>query len=544
MAARLFYIPMSTPRTPDPQTSSTLPSTLPHLPLLVEVSHLTISRGQTALLKDVNWTVRPGEHWAVLGGNGAGKSTLLKAVLGLIWPDQAGGGRIVWSLGAGEEESPMAARAASMLISPQTQAWYAHNAGELSGEELLLCGLYGTPRIYRVVEAQDRAMARNLACQFNLDHLLDLSLETMSQGQLRRMLIASACLARPRILALDEAADGLDAAGRRDLFALLKQLAFQGLVLPGGVDSAPNPTPVTLLLAAHREEDLPGFITHVLYLKDGRVCAQKPANEQTGLLAESVTPVSVSKQPVTAEATKTSAFKTKNPTRKTSSGSASSPPPVLELLNVSVFLGRRLVLRNLNWRVAQGEHWAVTGPNGSGKTTLLRLIWGEIPAALGGELRWFGRSGPFNIPALRRRFGLVSDRVHQAMPPDLSAEDVVVSGFFGSIGLYEEPAPAMYAAVTDIMQRLDLEHLSGRLFGDLSFGEARRLLLARALAHKPTLLLLDEALSGLDATSREAFRRDLSQAAREGTVQVIQISHHPADFIAEIDNVLYLEPVA
>ena len=543
MATRLFCISMSTSRTPAPQASPALPSALPPLSPLVEASHLTISRGQTALLKDINWTVRPGEHWAVLGGNGAGKSTLIKAALGLIWPDQAGGGRIVWNFGAGAEESPLAVRAASMLISPQTQAWYAHNAGELSGEELLLCGLYGTPRIYRAVEAQDRTQARNLARGFNLDHLLDLSLEAMSQGQLRRMLIASACLARPRILALDEAADGLDAAGRRDLFALLEQLAGQGLAMPSEVDSTPSPAPVTLFMAAHREEDLPGFITHVLHLDNGRVCAQRPAGEQTNLLPEPATPISIPKPPATAEATKTSAFKTKNSTRKTNSGSAAYLPPMLELLNVSVFLGRRPVLRNLNWRVAQGEHWAVTGPNGSGKTTLLRLIWGEIPAALGGELRWFGRSGPFNIPALRRRFGLVSDRVHQTMPPDLSAEDVVVSGFFGSIGLYEEPAPAMYAAVADIMQRLDLEHLSGRLFGDLSFGEARRLLLARALAHKPTLLLLDEALSGLDATSREAFRRDLSQAAREGTVQVIQISHHPDDFIAEIDNILYLDLV-
>ena len=534
---------MPTPHAPDPRTSPALPSALPHLPPLIEANHLTISRGQTALLKDINWTVRPGQHWAVLGGNGAGKSTLLKAVLGLIWPDQAGGGRIAWNLGAGEEESPLAVRADSMLISPQTQAWYAHNAGELSGEELLLCGLYGTPRIYRAVEAQDRALARDLARQFSLDHLLDLNLEAMSQGQLRRMLIASACLARPRILALDEAADGLDAAGRRDLFALLEQLAGQGLALPHAAGSAPGPTPVTLLLAAHREEDLPGLITHVLYLEDGRVRAQGLADKQTSLLPEPASAISISKQPGTVKAAEIKEFQAKNSSRKTAAA-ASSPPPVLELLNVSVFLGRRPVLRNLNWRVVAGEHWAVTGPNGSGKSTLLRLIWGEIPAALGGEMRWFGRSGPFNIPALRRCFGLVSDRAHQAMPPDLSAEDVVVSGFFGSIGLYEEPTPAMYLAVADTMQRLGLENLSGRLFGDLSFGEARRLLLARALAHKPALLLLDEALSGLDAASREALRRDLSQAAREGTVQVIQVSHHPADFIAEIDNVLYLEPVS
>ena len=117
---------MPTRNTSFPQTS---PGLRPPLPALIEASHLTISRGRTALLKDINWTVRPGQHWAVLGGNGAGKSTLLKAVLGLIWPDQTDGGRIVWNLGAGEEESPLAVRAASMVISPQTQAWYAHNAG-------------------------------------------------------------------------------------------------------------------------------------------------------------------------------------------------------------------------------------------------------------------------------------------------------------------------------------------------------------------------------------------------------------------------------
>ena len=95
------------------------------------------------------------------------------------------------------------------------------------------------------------------------------------------------------------------------------------------------------------------------------------------------------------------------------------------------------------------------------------------------------------IASERNGRSLVSDRVQQAMPPDLPAEDVVVSGFFGSIGLYEEPTPAMYQAVTEVMQRLDLEHLSCRLLGDLSFGEARRLLQARALVHKPRLLLLD-----------------------------------------------------
>ena len=140
------------------------------------------------MLKNIDWTVRSGEHWAILGPNGAGKSTLLLAALGLIWPDQAGGGSIVWRPEGVEEKSPLAVRAASALISPQTQAWYVQNAGDLSGEDLLLCGLYGTPRLYRAATDEDRALVRTLAEDFKLSALLEMDLAAMSQGQLRRML--------------------------------------------------------------------------------------------------------------------------------------------------------------------------------------------------------------------------------------------------------------------------------------------------------------------------------------------------------------------
>lgn len=509
---------------------------LDHSSALINARHLTISRGRFVLLENINWVVRPGEHWAVLGGNGAGKSTLLQAALGLIWPDQVGGGRIVWHLSGQDEESPLAVRGASAIISPHTQAWYVDNAGDLSGEELLLCGLYGTPRIYRAVSKQDSDLARRFAAEFNLDDLLDVSLEAMSQGQLRRMLIASACLARPRILALDEAADGLDAGAREALFVLLGGLAGQGLagaVRERKMGAAPSGGPVTILMAAHREEDLPLFITHVLQLEAGRAGKQGPVGRQERLLPE---------RP--ASGLGPGRFSGREALPVAAVQQTAAAHPVLELCNVSVFLGRRPVLQGLNWRVDPGEHWAVVGPNGSGKSTLLRLIWGEIPAALGGELRWFGRIGPFNIPALRRKMGLVSDRAHQAMPADMPAEEVVLSGFFGSIGLYEEPTSEMYPAMADMLQRMELEHLSGRLFGSLSFGEARRVLLARALVHKPAFLLLDEALSGLDAKSHAAFLRDLSLAAQSRTTQIIQVSHHPHDFIAEIDKTLYLEALS
>ncbi len=509
------------------------PSLFP--PPLVSVEKLTITRGKNVLLKNINWTVRPGEHWAVLGGNGAGKSTLLEAVLGRIWPDQEGGGRIIWNLDGREERSPLPVRAVSAMISPKTQGWYLQNAAELSGEELLLCGLYGTPRIYRSIAAEDLAEVRARAEALGLSGLLSFPLEAMSQGQLRRMLIVSALLAGPRILALDEAADGLDTQGREELFALLDKLAASGEeIFPGG-------GAVTMLLAAHREEDLPPFITHALWLEEGRVRAQEAVSADAALLAP---------QTATYAFSVPSAAGFRRGRRQEGEVQSARPQeahpsgvPILELNNVSVFLGRRQVLRGLNWRVREGEHWAVAGPGGSGKTTLLRLIWGEIPAALGGKLLWFGRPGPFNIPALRRKIGLVSDRVHQSMPGDLLAEDVVVSGFFGSIGLYEEPTAQMYLAAEEMLRCFGLNYLAGRPFETLSFGEARRLLLARALVHAPALLLLDEALSGLDAGSRAAFLRDLSLAAQSRATQVIQVSHHPQDFIPEINNILRLEAI-
>ena len=490
-----------------------------HAPPLINVESLTITRGGGVLLKGINWTVRAGEHWAVLGGNGAGKSTLLEAALGRIWPDQESGGRIVWNLRGRSEASPLPVRAASAMISPKAQGWYLQNAGELSGEELLLCGLYGTPRIYRAATAADKEQVRGLAENLELGALLELPLEAMSQGQLRLMLIASALLPGPRILVLDEAADGLDAQGREALFALLKKLVEKGH--GQGAEG-----PVTLLMAAHREEDLPPFITHALWLEEGRARKQGPVSAAAELLApEAFASPSFSFQGSGAE----------NPLLP---GAA-----VLELDKVSVFLGRRQVLHNLSWRVEEGEHWAVHGPAGSGKSTLLRLIWGEIPAALGGEIRWFGKSGPFNVPALRRKIGFVSDRIHQAIPGDMLAEDVVLSGFFGSIGLYEEPLTHMYPAALEILGRTGLGRLAGRVFGSLSFGEARRLLLARALVHGPALLLLDEALSGLDASSRAAFMRDLSLAAQSSATRIIQVSHHPQDFIPEINRTLRLEPL-
>lgn len=488
-------------------------------PSLISVEKLTITRGEAALLKDINWTVREGEHWAVLGGNGAGKSTLLEAVLGRIWPDQAGGGRIIWNLNGREETSPLPVRGLSAMISSKAQGWYLQNAGELSGEELLLCGLYGTPRIYRAVTAADISKVRGMAENLELGALLGMPLEAMSQGQLRRMLITSALLGNPRILALDEAADGLDTQGREDLFALLKKLAEEGA---GPSESGP----VTLLIAAHREEDLPPFITHALWLEQGRLRVQNSVSARAPLLD--------SKVPIPPF------FVLRGAREKDSSLPG---VPVLEFNNVNVFLGRCLVLRNLSWRVDAGEHWAVSGPAGSGKSTLLRLIWGEIPAALGGEIRRFGKGGPFNIPALRRRIGFVSDRIQQVIPGYMLAEDVILSGFFGSIGIYEEPAAHMYPAALEMMESMGLNRLAGRVFGDLSFGEARRLLLARALVHEPALLLLDEALSGLDASSRAAFLQALSLAAQGGATQIIQVSHHPGDFIAEINRTLSLEPV-
>jgi len=220
-----------------------------------------------------------------------------------------------------------------------------------------------------------------------------------------------------------------------------------------------------------------------------------------------------------------------------------------ELLTIdraSVMQGDRLVLDQLTLRLADGQHTAILGPNGSGKSTLVKLIARHLyPLAQrdgSGTVRIFGRDR-WNVAELRSLLGIVSPAVQLDYTSDTPVEvfDAVVSGFFAARGtsFNHQITDDMRERATEALTQVGATSLVGRNMVSLSTGEARRVLIARALVHRPRALLLDEPCAGLDMASRRHFLESLRALARSGTTLLL-VTHHVEEILPEIDNVVLL----
>lgn len=210
--------------------------------------------------------------------------------------------------------------------------------------------------------------------------------------------------------------------------------------------------------------------------------------------------------------------------------------PYFELQAIEAWLGSRAVFSDLSLRLDLGEHAVLLGPNGSGKSSLIRLLCRELYPVVkpGSTLRIFG-SEQVNLWQLRRRLGLLSSDLEGRHHPGLRGVDVVLAGFFGSIGLgpHLQPTARQRERVAQLMAELQVHPLAQRRFGELSSGERRRLLLARALVHQPEVLVLDEPTNGLDPDGVAEFRlliRDLVET--DG--RAVFVSSHLLDEIQKV----------
>jgi iron complex transport system ATP-binding protein len=216
--------------------------------------------------------------------------------------------------------------------------------------------------------------------------------------------------------------------------------------------------------------------------------------------------------------------------------------PLLEFENVFVKRGERLALNGLNLTIQTGEHVAILGPNGSGKSTLIKLITRECYPLLRPEtaLRILGQQN-WNIFELRSHLGVVSNDLMVQCTRDITGRELVLSGMFGSIGIWpnHHVLPEMEEAAETAMARMEVGHLAGRWLDELSSGEARRLLIARALIHNPSTLLLDEPTTSLDLLAQREMRDQLRALAQSG-VSLLLVTHHLEEIIPEIDRVVLL----
>jgi len=220
-----------------------------------------------------------------------------------------------------------------------------------------------------------------------------------------------------------------------------------------------------------------------------------------------------------------------------------APVPLLEFQNVTVQRGDGVVLESVTLSIAQGEHVAILGPNGSGKSTLIKLISRELYPLLKPEpwsLRIMGRDR-WHLFDLRNQLGLVSNDWMQMCTRDYSGYDIVLSGFFGSVGVWphHKVTAEMARKARSVMELLEISHLSARDTNELSSGEARRILIARALVHDPQALVLDEPTSSLDLHATHELREILRKLAAAG-ISIIMVTHHLPDIIPEVGRVVLI----
>lgn len=201
-----------------------------------------------------------------------------------------------------------------------------------------------------------------------------------------------------------------------------------------------------------------------------------------------------------------------------------------------------MALRGLSWSLRRGEHWAVLGPNGSGKSTLVQMLQGWLWPQEGG-LSVLGRNfGEDDVAELRRRVAWVGSEVEPEFPASQTVADIAASGAAGTLGLqFDTPGKRGRLEAERALRLLGMQRLADRPFNNLSQGQRRRAVIARALAMKPDLLLLDEPTSGLDPVAREAFLKSLEKLLRpDSRPAVIYITHHTEEILPAFTHVLLL----
>jgi iron complex transport system ATP-binding protein len=217
--------------------------------------------------------------------------------------------------------------------------------------------------------------------------------------------------------------------------------------------------------------------------------------------------------------------------------------PLIHFENVSIQRGSRVILHDINLSIAQGEHVAVLGPNGSGKSTLIKVVSRELYPLLKPErwsLRILGRD-KWNLFDLRNHLGIVSNDWIEMCTRDYSGFEIVLSGFFGSVGIWPNHlvTPDMQEKAREVMEVLEITHLAERNTDEMSSGEARRILIARALVHDPQALVLDEPTNSLDLRAHWELREILRKLAANG-ISLILVTHHLPDIIPEMRRVILI----
>ena len=447
------------------------------------------------MAEPINLYIERGEQIAIVGDNAAGKSRLVEVLTG-HYPLLLNEVQYDFS----ECQSPLVSDNLKYISFRDSygeqdgtyyyqQRWNQHDIAD------------DTPTVGQLLKSNSYTQL------FHLDELADKYIISLSSGELRKFQMAKALATSPRILILDNPFIGLDAEARKDFRDLLEVLTKEANML--------------VILILSKRDDIPDFITHVLPVEGLRLLPKMT-------LAEYRKQYAAIPRPKLSDDIKT--WIASQPVRdlKVTDFYPHDGGEILRFRDVSIRYGNRTILQPLNWTVREGERWALSGPNGSGKSTLLSLVCADNPQAYACNIELFGhrRGTGESIWQIKKHIGYVSPEMHRAYLRDISAIDVVASGLSDSVGLYVRPKPEQKQVCLDWMRVFGIEEVADRSFLQLSSGEQRLCLLARAFVKDPELLILDEPLHGLDDKNRQLVRQIIKCFCQRPHKTLVMVTHY------------------
>jgi len=466
----------------------------------IVLERLRLHRGGRPLLDGVDWHIRPGERWLVVGASGAGKTQLMKIVAGDVWPDATAPPPRRYRFAGDWHEQPAAVRDELVWLGPERQDRYERYGWNHTAIDVVGTGLQRADIPSRRLAPVERARCLALLRRAGIARLAQRHFLTLSYGERRLVLLARALAWRAAVLLLDEVATGLDAANRARLYRLLGARALRN---------------ATWICSAHRAEDIPPGATRLLWLDAGRV--RYAGVLRAARLHDALRALQAEARPAARRGARG------GPVR------ARLARPMITLAAADVHADSTRLLRGIDLTIRRGECWVVHGANGAGKSTLLRTLYGDFGVASGGRITRAGIGPGVPLDLFRARTGLIAPHLQTDYPRHYSVLDTVISGLHSSIGLNFRATPAEVRRALRALQALGMQEFAARPLAELSYGQVRRVLFARAQVLRPRLLLLDEPFTGLNPRLRAALQAWLEARIAAGTT-VVMTTHYRAEW--------------
>ena len=456
------------------------------------------------VLLDLTWTWQADQNWGILGGNGAGKSAMAKLITDQLRP-QRGTIELNPSINADKDILHLSFELQQQLIAHDIR----FDDSETRDDALDI----GTTVKQVVLQKQtDDSRLAGIAEQCHISHILDRGIRFVSTGESRKALLARALYQQPKILILDNPYEGLDKQSQQDMRSLLEQLLQ---------------TDINVLLLLNQQEEIPANTSHVLLLEAGQVKQQGP--KDSVLSNDNGDPLITIKT---------------LPPPQVRGYQVNKNQPLLVLNHVDVCYGEQTILNQINWTFDWGQHCCICGPNGAGKSTLLSLINGDNHKAYGQDITLFGkrRGSGESIWDIKEKFGIVSTALQLNNQSRQKTLEVVASGLQDCFGLHADHKGTEQQIAQQWLQVMELADLADKPYYQLSFGQQRLVMLARAMVKSPLILILDEPCLGLDSYHRKLILALVDQIALKGDCHILYVSHTDQEIPDCINQYLTLMP--